>query len=163
MVSLLPRLWKTPRGPYRTLEAEGQGWAASLDAAWNAAGQPCERRLVDATRTLLSELTPTQGEQVLVHQDLHGDNVLASDRAPWLAIDPKPLVGEREFSCAPIIRSFEFGHSAGHVAARLDRLSTELDLDRERVRGWTIAQTVAWSFSSAHMHKHLVTARWLLN
>src|SRR5215475_7700941 len=29
--------------------------------------------------------------QVLVHQDLHGDNVLAAEREPWLVIDPKPF------------------------------------------------------------------------
>ena len=46
----------------------------------------------------LEELAPTQGEQVLLHQDLHADNVLAAQREPWLVIDPKPLVGEREFA-----------------------------------------------------------------
>lgn len=163
MESLLPRLWKPSREPFRTLEDEAEGWAASLADEWLAAGQPCERRLVDAARTLLTELGPTQGEPVLLHQDLHGDNVLASHRIPWLAIDPKPLVGEREFSCAPIIRSFEFGHSKQHVIGRLDRLSDQLGLDRERVRGWTVAQTIAWSFSSTYAPKHFATARWLLD
>ena len=84
----------------------------------------------------LEELAPTQGEQVLIHQDLHADNVLAAQREPWLVIDPKPLVGEREFSLAPIIRSVELGHSRRAVVERLDRLSSELGLDRERARGW---------------------------
>ena len=39
----------------------------------------------------------TQGECVVLHQDFHGGNVLRAAREPWLAIDPKPLVGEREF------------------------------------------------------------------
>lgn len=162
MVSLLPRLWMPGREPFRPLEDEAAGWAASMDEAWTAAGRPCERRLVDAAHQFLADLGPTQGEQVLVHQDLHGDNVLASQRSPWLAIDPKPLTGEREFSCAPVIRAFEFGHSAKQVTGRLDRLSAELGLDRERVRGWAVAQTVAWSFSSAYAPKHFATARWLL-
>ena len=163
MASLLPRLWKPSGEPFQTLEDEAQGWRGSVVRAWNAAGRPCERRLVDAARTLLADLSTTQGEQVLVHQDLHGDNVLASQRSPWLAIDPKPLIGEREFSCAPIIRSFEFGHSEQHVTGRLDRLSAQLGLDRERVRGWAVAQTVAWSFSSAYAPMHFATARWLLD
>ena len=82
---------------------------------------------------------------MLLHQDLHGDNVLAAHREPWLAIDPKPLVGEREFAVAPIARSFELGHSKRDVLHRFDRLTAGLGLDRERARGWTIAQTVAWS------------------
>lgn len=48
--------------------------------------------------------------QVLLHQDLHADNVLRAGREPWLVIDPKPLTGEREFGVAPIVRSFELGH-----------------------------------------------------
>ena len=102
-------------------------------------------------------------EQVLVHQDLHGENVLAAQREPWLVIDPKPLAGEREFSLAPIIRSFELGHSKKDVTYRLERLSSELTLDRDRVRRWTIAQTIAWSFSSGYAAHHYETARWLLS
>ena len=71
---------------------------------------------------------------MLLHQDLHGDNVLAAEREPWLAIDPKPLAGEREFGIAPIVRSRELGHSRREVLGRLDRLVTELGLDRERAR-----------------------------
>src|ERR671938_824127 len=96
--------------------------------------QPFERRLLDAALEALSELPGTQGEQVLLNQDLHGDNVLAAQREPWLVIDPKPLVGEREFGLAPIVRSFELGHSRRDVEYRLDRLSTDLGLDRERAR-----------------------------
>jgi hypothetical protein len=40
---------------------------------------------------------------VLLHQDFHGANVLLSDRG-WLAIDAKPLVGEREFDVASLVR-----------------------------------------------------------
>ena len=85
---------------------------------------------------------------MLLHQDLHGDNVLAAEREPWLAIDPKPLVGEREFGVAPIVRSRELGHSRRDVLYRFDRLVSELGLDRERARGWTIGQTIAWAFDA---------------
>jgi streptomycin 6-kinase len=78
-------------------------------------------------------------------------------------IDPKPLLAECEFSLAPIIRSPEFGHSRAEVVGRLDRLSAELGLDRERARGWAIAQTMAWSFDSAFADRHHETARWLLD
>ena len=47
---------------------------------------------------------PAQGEPVVLHQDLHGGNVLRAQREPWLAIDPKPLVGEREFDTASFLR-----------------------------------------------------------
>jgi streptomycin 6-kinase len=77
-------------------------------------------------------------------------------------IDPKPLAGEREFSAASIVRSPELGHSKRDVLYRLDCLCSELALDRERAKGWTIAQTVAWSGGSDYVEMHMETVRWLL-
>jgi streptomycin 6-kinase len=112
--------------------------------------------------TAITELSGSRGEQVLVHQDLHGENVLAAQREPGLVVDPKPLAGEREFALAPIIRSFEFGHSRKGALARLGRLSQALQLDRDRARRWAIAQTMAWSFDSGYARRHFETVRWLL-
>ncbi|HYY76004.1 MAG TPA: aminoglycoside phosphotransferase family protein [Gaiellaceae bacterium] len=82
-----------------------------MPGTWEKAGRPFERELLDATLDALRALPGTQGEQVMVNQDLHADNVLAAEREPWLAIDPKPLVGEREFGIAGLVRAFELGHS----------------------------------------------------
>jgi streptomycin 6-kinase len=163
LIDLLPRLWKAVGPPFKSLTEEASEWAATLYADWDAAGRRCERSLVDAAAEFLDQLTRSQGEQVLVHQDLHGENVLAAEREPWLVIDPKPLTGEREFSLAPIVRSCELGHSKKDVIYRMDRLSSELALDRDRVRRWTIAQTIAWSFGSDYAAHHYETARWLLD
>jgi streptomycin 6-kinase len=155
---LLPRLWKPAGEPFRPLADEAAWWAEYLPRQdWGR-----ERDLLEAALEALSELPGTQGEQVLLNQDLHGDNVLAAQREPWLVIDPKPLVGEREFGLAPIVRSFELGHSKRDVLHRFDRLTSELGLDRERARGWTIAQTVAWTSDSDFGRRHRETTRWLL-
>jgi streptomycin 6-kinase len=157
-VELLPRLWKPAGEPFRPLADEAEWWAEYLPRQdWGT-----DRDLLDAALEALSELPGTQGEQVLLNQDLHGDNVLAAEREPWLMIDPKPLVGEREFAVAPIVRSFELGHSKRDVLHRFDRLTSELGLDRERARGWTIAQTVAWTSDSDYGKRHRETTRWLL-
>lgn len=162
LIGLLPRLWKPAGAPFHTLADEAAWWAGYLPCEWEAAGRPFERRLLDAALAALAELAPSQGEQVLLHQDLHGDNVLAAQREPWLAIDPKPLVGEREFAVAPIVRSTELGHSRRAVLHRLDRLTAELDLDRDRARGWTIGQTIAWATTADPAVEHLEVVRWLL-
>ncbi|MDG4793742.1 aminoglycoside phosphotransferase family protein [Micromonospora sp. WMMD1082] len=175
VVALLPRLW-TPPGPaaggveraigwpFTSLAEEVAGWTVRLPVAWERAGRPFERRLVDAALDLLTGLAGSQGEQVLVNQDLHAANVLRAEREPWLVIDPKPLVGEREFSVVPMVRGTELGHSPAAVRRRLDRLSGELGLDRDRVRGWTIGQTMAWSIAPDHVYtSHLDVVRWLLD
>lgn len=162
LTGLLPRLWKPAGEPFTPLREEAALWRQGLVRSWEVAGRPFERRLLDAASEALRDLADTQGEQVLIHQDLHGDNVLAAEREPWLAIDPKPVVGEREFAAAPIVRSHELGHSRKAVWRRLDRLSSELGLDRERARLWSFAQTLAWAFEgSSVLPRHVETARWL--
>ena len=162
LIGLLSRLWKPAGPPFGTLAAEAAWWADSLAETWERFDRPFERRLLDAALEALHDLPRTQGEQVLLHQDLHGENVLAAQREPWLAIDPKPLVGEREFGIAPIVRSFELGHSRRDVLHRFDRLTSELGLDRDRARGWAVGQTIAWAFDSKYQATHVETARWLL-
>jgi streptomycin 6-kinase len=140
IVGLLPTLWKPAGEPFRLLAEEAAWWASYLPGEWERTGRPFERSLLDAA--------------VLLHQDLLGDNVLAARREPWLTIDPKPLVGEREFAVAPIVRSFELGETKRDVVHRLDR---------ERARWWTIGQTLAWSsLDGTILDGHLQTARWLL-
>jgi streptomycin 6-kinase len=161
LTGLLPRLWVPAGEPFHTLADEAAWWVSYLPERWEQAGRPFERRLLDAAIDGLESLAPTQGEQVLLHQDLHGENVLAAEREPWLAIDPKPLAGEREFGVAPIVRSSELGHSRRAALRRLDRLTSELGLDRERARLWTVGQTVAWGIDSDCAATHLDTVRWL--
>ena len=161
LAALLPRLWVPAADPFHTLADEAAWWVSYLADGWASAGRPFERRLLDAALDALVSLAPSQGEPVLLHQDLHGDNVLAATREPWLAIDPKPLTGEREFAVAPIVRSTELGHSRRAVIGRLDRLTSELGLDRERARGWTIGQTIAWGIGGPD--EHLDVVRWLLD
>jgi len=123
VADLLPRLWKPATTPFRSLSTEAAWWTSYLERRWEEFSRPFERRLLDAALEFLTELPATQGQQVLVHQDLHGDNVLAAAREPWLVIDPKPLTGEREFALAPIVRSSELGHSPHAIRRRLDRLT----------------------------------------
>jgi streptomycin 6-kinase len=162
LAGLLRKLHVRANGPFGTLADEAARWAAGMTANWEKAGWPCERRLVDAAVSALTELSADRIPEVLLHQDLHGHNVLSAERAPWLVIDPKPLVGDPAFALSPIVRSFEFGHSQAQALYRLDRLSEELGVDRERARLWCVGQTMAWSFGSDYCGRHFETARWLL-
>jgi len=159
-VRLLPQLWVPAGTPFRLLADAAATWIAHLPDIWKRAGRDFERRLLDLAIESLERLRVTQGEQVLIDQDLHADNVLSARREPWLAIDPKPLVGEREFSLAPIIRGAELGFSRERVIQRLDFLTDRLGLDRERARLWTMGQTLAWC-EGEQPGRHIDVARWL--
>jgi len=161
IISLLPTLWVKAPAHINTLSSEARKWQKNLLIHWEQAGRPIERRLIDKASDYIDELVNTQGEAVLLHQDLHGDNILASQRKPWLAIDPKPLSGEREFSVAPIVRSAELGQSHQAVMQRLDRICAACGLNRERARKWTIVQSIAWGMEGGPQPHHLRVARWL--
>jgi len=162
MVGLLPRLWKPAGPPFRALADEAQWWSEYLPQKWERAERPVERSVLDAALDALEGLPGSQGEQVLLHQDLHADNVLRAEREPWLAIDPKPLTGEREFGIVALVRGGELGDGRRFVHHRLDRLSAELGLDRDRARRWALAQTLAWAFEDgAVLPEMMECARWL--
>jgi streptomycin 6-kinase len=164
IAELLPRLWRPAREPFRSLADEAAWWAGYLPGSWERAGKPFERGLLDAALDVLESFPRSQGELVLLSQDLHAGNILRAKREPWLLIDPKPLAGEREFSVAAIVRGDELGCGQSDVRHRLDRLTSELGLDRERARGWTLAQTLAWAVGSDEDEfdqSHVEIARWL--
>jgi len=144
---VLRRLWSTPPAPdapFMRLDEVVETWAAA-----NGRRPPTQPRLLDLAAGLTRELLPSPGEPVVLHQDFHGGNVLLDEARGWLAIDPKPLVGERAFDCASLVRDrrtelLRDPHPLARIRRRLDQLSEELGLDRERIRGWAVVHAVAW-------------------
>ena len=135
--------------PFRLLADEAGRWAEELPRDWEASGRAVDRAVVEEGVALARELAASQPELVICHQDLHGGNVLAAQRAPWLAIDAKPLVGEPAFDTASFLRDQRpwllAQPGARRIAARrLDTLSEALGLDRERMRGWGLVHALAW-------------------
>jgi len=160
---LVHRLSIPAGSPFRTLADEASHWAGHLEGSWRRADRPFERSLVDITLSYLERLPSSPGDLVLLNQDLHARNVLRATREPWLVIDPKPLVGEREFAVASIVRDDALGLTRQRVQARLETLVQALGLDRERTIGWTVAQTIAWSITpEGALPGHLDAVRWIL-
>jgi streptomycin 6-kinase len=163
------RLWDgpPPGAPFRPLAGEARRWAAELPARWERHGRPVPHALLDAAVAWIGELVASPGPPVLLHQDLHGGNVLRAARGPWLAIDPKPLTGEREFDVASLLRDRRPELAADpapgrRVRQRLDQLAAELDLDRERARRWGVIHALAWGLADDEVFPDIVAcADWL--
>jgi len=81
-ISLLPRLWEPAGDPFRPLADEAEWWAECLPKQYGCAGEPFERVLLEQALEVLETFPSSQGEQVLLSQDLHADNVLRSRREP---------------------------------------------------------------------------------
>ncbi|MFF1308478.1 aminoglycoside phosphotransferase family protein [Streptomyces sp. NPDC058307] len=97
---------------------------------------PGIRRTVADCAAAVREVADEPGDRLL-HWDLHDENVLASDRAPWLAIDPKPLAGDPGFELWPALDN---RYDADEVTWRFDAMTDILGLDRARARAWTLGR-----------------------
>ncbi len=104
---------------------------------------PEARRIVADCAAAVREVAAEPGDRLL-HWDLHDENVLAAERADWLAIDPKPLAGDPGFELWPALDNrFE----AAEVRWRFDAMTDVLGLDRARARAWTfgrLLQNALW-------------------
>lgn len=118
-------------------------WSAEFAEALRQPPPGVPRRVLEHAAGLLPDLLATT-EPVLLHTDLHYENVLGADREPWLAIDPKPLVGDAAYEIAPLLwNRWSEATSAdldAHLQWRADVTAEAADLDRARVAGWIVVR-----------------------
>ena len=153
-IALLPRLWVPLEDghPFERVAELAPGWAARTRELFDATGRVFEPRLAEEAARAFVELGGSQGEEVLVHRDFHGGNLLSAEREPWLVIDPKPTAAERAFDVAWLLGDRQFTVTPALARRRLDQAAGELGLDRERLRRWTVARYTLgglWSLEHA--------------
>jgi streptomycin 6-kinase len=122
-------------------------WTSDLAALRPDA--PFPRRLVQQAVALGRDFaSDPDSTGTLVHTDLHYDNVMAGDREPWLAIDPKPVSGDPHYEPAPMLwnRFDELAEGPGGVRAgirsRFHALVDGAGLDEDRARDWVVVRMV---------------------
>lgn len=145
---LAARLWRplAPGHPFRPVEA----WAAGLDrlrARFQGGTGPLPAELVERAEGLFRWLLASSGPPVLLHGDLHHFNILSARREPWLAVDPKGVAGEPAYEVGALLRNpmpelARRPHLKRILARRVELLSQQLALPRERITGWGAAQAV---------------------
>ena len=139
-------------------------WATALDRykqRFTTRG-PLPDKLIDQAKELFHYLIESSAAEVLVHGDLHHDNILTSAKHGWVAIDPKGIAAEPAYEVAAMIRNpYEKLKSVVDLKPILIRrikiLSQELNMQPERIQKWCIAQTVLsaiWNIESAKGAEH---------
>ncbi|MFF7332450.1 aminoglycoside phosphotransferase family protein [Streptomyces sp. NPDC008150] len=143
----LRRLWvEPPPGcAFETVEGRTGRQAAAMTAS--AAADPSLAPLVDAALAARAELLAAPPEHRLLHGTFRQSKVLAGDRMPWLAVGPDPVVGEHAFDLARLVRDrvedlIAVSSGASTTRRRVKRLAESLDVDQERLRGWTLFRAV---------------------
>jgi streptomycin 6-kinase len=147
------RLWVDPGPghPFPTVAERTATQAGAMRA--DAPAEAC--LLVEEALSLREGLLADSGdggggaEALLLHGDFRQGAVLASDapRASWLAVGPEPVVGERAFDLARLVRDrlHDLVASPGAAAItrrRVARLAGLVEVDPERLRGWAYFRAV---------------------
>jgi streptomycin 6-kinase len=111
-----------------------------------------ESELVSKAQKLFQELTSDRSNDIVLHGDLHHDNILASD-SEWKAIDPHGYVGNPAAEVGTMIRNaldcFSKNDSLKQIInRRLQILAAELPYDMQKIKSWAFCITAlsgAWS------------------
>ena len=145
---VMRQLWKAP--PVEHNFPTVARWAAGLKrlrAEFAGGCGPFPAALVERAESLFAELLPSSADPVLLHGDLHQENILYDQQRGWLAIYPQGVIGEPAFEPGALLYN-----PLPHIAAwpdlprvlirRLDLLAETLSLDRQRLHGWGLARAV---------------------
>lgn len=146
--NVMRQLWRpvAPGHPFPSVSDWGRGFLR-LRQHYEGGNGPFPAALLEEAETLFAELSASRTERVLLHGDLHHENILAAEREPWLAIDPKGLIGEPAYETGALLRNrlpdlCDAPRAVRVLTRRVDLLAEMLGLDRGRVRDWAMAQAV---------------------
>lgn len=127
-----------------------KNWLQGLQRA-EQSNSSIPKKLIHDAIFMSEELLSSLGKMVLLHGDLHHDNILSASRQPFLAIDPTGIVGEREYEVGAFMRNpYSIIETQTNLKKYFDRrlsIITELtEFDRKRLLMWTFVQAVlaAW-------------------
>ncbi|WAZ24484.1 aminoglycoside phosphotransferase family protein [Streptomyces cinnabarinus] len=143
----LRRLWVEPPGDhvFETVAERTGRQAEAMRATASAAAEVAA--LVEAALAARAELLAAPPEHRLLHGTFRQSKVLAGERTPWLAVGPDPVVGECAFDLARLVRDrvedlIASPSGAATTRRRVKRLAESLEVDQERLRGWTLFRAV---------------------
>lgn len=151
LANVMKRLWKPVPAihPFPTVE----DWANGLNQLrpqFQGGYGPFPPRLVDEAIALFAELNISAEKRLLLHGDLHHENILQSG-TEWRVIDPKGLIGDPGYETGAMFYNPPGWLSTVQnprplILRRVDQLAEELAMERARIRGWGLAQAVlsAW-------------------
>ncbi|MFI6288772.1 aminoglycoside phosphotransferase family protein [Streptomyces sp. NPDC051018] len=138
---IVRRLWVEP--------PPGHGFetVAGRTARQAEAMQGTAEPLVSSALAAREELLAAPAEALLLHGSFRQGKVLGADRVPWLAVGPEPVVGERAYDLARLVRDrvedlIASPSGASATRRRVNRLADSLELDPDRLRAWTLFRAV---------------------
>ena len=129
--NVIKRLHKAPiPSPHQF--PHGNDWLTVLDSDLKIPAQTLQK-----ARELRDQLLKTAASDVLLHDDLHHDNILQNGN-DWVAIDPKGVIGEPAYELAAFIRNpipelLTHDNVQNVIHNRVTRLAGLIELPSQRI------------------------------
>jgi streptomycin 6-kinase len=128
-----------------------EDWFNNLKKAENT---KFDNRFAAKAYRIFEELSFTSKRKYLIHGDLHHENILSAQREPFLAIDPKGIIGDIGYEIAVFLNNHFVWLSTGeNLQEKLDdavrRFSEAFEITPRDLKHWAFAQMVLsawWTF-----------------
>jgi streptomycin 6-kinase len=143
---LLRRLAIPTVEQFRPLSEVAPVIGSSLAERWEANGRPFSRTVLakaqDYAHSYAAQLRAATAN-LMVNYDIHYLDILASEREPWLVVDPKIVLGDPEYGLAQLLFTrLEDIQANGGLAHHFHLLVEAAELDDKLARAWTLVRCV---------------------
>ena len=141
--NLMKRLHRAPI-PRNHAFPHLKDWLVVLDEDWEI-----PHHYLQKARQLRNRLLQTSAKEVLLHGDLHHDNILQNSN-DWVVIDPKGVIGEPAYEVAsfiqnPIPELLQHDNASNILGNRINHFANALKLPPRRILDWCFVQAIlAW-------------------
>lgn len=117
----------------------------TFERDWLALEGPTPRAQLDTAIRLADELAHAVPSQLAVDGDLHCEQVLAADRAPWLIVDPELLRGDPEYDFARVLweRLDELPEDSD-ITDAFDGFVRAAHVPSGRARSWIVVRSMSY-------------------
>ena len=122
-------------------------WGKAFQRVREIKGNPLSPIVLDKAERLLAELEASKDNRMLLHGDLHHDNILLDEQRGWLSIDPKGVVGDPLFNAArflnnPRPRLIAMDNARKVIERRLELISSAFEADISRLAAWAFVDCI---------------------
>ena len=128
-----------------------------LRSKFDGGSGPFPEELIARAERRFLDLNTSSEQAVILHGDLHHENILSSARSGCVAIDPKGICGDPGYEVGSFMLN-QLPVGASEVVLReifgrrLSVFSEELQIKRERLAGWAFCHAVlsaVWDFDES--------------
>lgn len=126
-----------------------ENWMNGLQTAANA--NFFAPRLVAKARNYFEELSDASEQDLLLHGDLHHENILSAEREPFLAVDPKGVIGNIGYEIGVFLNNQRHlmrtrQNLSQVLARRVEQFARSFEIEPQKLRKWAFVQAVlsAW-------------------